>query len=178
MATAGQSSPDQRPSESPKEQFLRHYDREHAITMRVLRAYPTDKLDLKPHEVSKSALELTKVFLIERTMGTVAFNDGFAQGITGPSASPPDSWDELLAAIDNAHQKFAELVRGTPDEALSEEVKFFSGPGTLGDLSRIDLIWFFLFDEIHHRGQFSVYLRMAGGKVPSIYGPSADEPWR
>jgi len=23
----------------------------------------------------------------------------------------------------------------------------------------------------------SVYLRMAGGKVPSIYGPSADEPW-
>ena len=30
---------------------------------------------------------------------------------------------------------------------------------------------------VHHRGQFSVYLRMADGKVPSIYGPSADEPW-
>ena len=29
-------------------------------------------------------------------------------------------------------------------------------------------------DQIHHRGQFSIYLRMAGGKVPSIYGPSAD----
>jgi hypothetical protein len=25
--------------------------------------------------------------------------------------------------------------------------------------------------------QFSIYLRMADGKVPSIYGPSADEPW-
>jgi len=32
-------------------------------------------------------------------------------------------------------------------------------------------------DQIHHRGQLSVYVRMAGGKVPSIYGPSADEPW-
>lgn len=32
-------------------------------------------------------------------------------------------------------------------------------------------------DSVHHRGQFSVYLRLAGGKVPSIYGPSADEPW-
>jgi uncharacterized damage-inducible protein DinB len=32
-------------------------------------------------------------------------------------------------------------------------------------------------DIVHHRGQFSVYLRMAGGKVPSIYGPTADEPW-
>ena len=34
-----------------------------------------------------------------------------------------------------------------------------------------------LWDQIHHRGQLSVYLRMAGGSVPSIYGPSADEPW-
>jgi uncharacterized damage-inducible protein DinB len=34
-----------------------------------------------------------------------------------------------------------------------------------------------LMDSIHHRGQMSVYLRCAGGKVPSIYGPSADEPW-
>jgi uncharacterized damage-inducible protein DinB len=32
-----------------------------------------------------------------------------------------------------------------------------------------------LFDQIHHRGQLSVYVRMAGGKVPSIYGPSADD---
>jgi hypothetical protein len=30
----------------------------------------------------------------------------------------------------------------------------------------------------HHRGQLSVYLRMVGVPVPSIYGPSADEsPW-
>ena len=30
------------------------------------------------------------------------------------------------------------------------------------------------FDAIHHRGQLSAYLRPMGGKVPSIYGPSAD----
>ena len=28
---------------------------------------------------------------------------------------------------------------------------------------------------IHHRGQLSVYLRLTGTPVPSIYGPSADE---
>jgi uncharacterized damage-inducible protein DinB len=27
----------------------------------------------------------------------------------------------------------------------------------------------------HHRGQLSVYLRLLGVPVPSIYGPSADE---
>jgi uncharacterized damage-inducible protein DinB len=40
-----------------------------------------------------------------------------------------------------------------------------------------DILWIMLMDSIHHRGQLSVYVRMAGGKVPSIYGPSADEPW-
>ena len=35
-------------------------------------------------------------------------------------------------------------------------------------------LWFILFDAIHHRGQLAAYLRPMGGKVPAIYGPSAD----
>ena len=38
------------------------------------------------------------------------------------------------------------------------------------------MVWGFLFDAIHHRGQISTYLRPMGSKVPSIYGPSADDP--
>jgi uncharacterized damage-inducible protein DinB len=38
-----------------------------------------------------------------------------------------------------------------------------------------NFVWGFLFDAIHHRGQISTYLRPMGGKVPSIYGPSADD---
>ena len=52
-----------------------------------------------------------------------------------------------------------------------------TGPGKVGDLRTMDLLWTTLMDQVHHRGQLSVYTRMAGGKVPSIYGPSADEPW-
>jgi uncharacterized damage-inducible protein DinB len=37
-----------------------------------------------------------------------------------------------------------------------------------------EALWIELLDHIHHRGQFSVYLRVAGAKVPSIYGPTAD----
>jgi uncharacterized damage-inducible protein DinB len=28
---------------------------------------------------------------------------------------------------------------------------------------------------IHHRGQLTVYVRLLDGKVPGLYGPSADE---
>ena len=39
-----------------------------------------------------------------------------------------------------------------------------------------DMLFGFLLDAIHHRGQLSSYLRPMGAKVPSIYGPSADDP--
>jgi uncharacterized damage-inducible protein DinB len=37
------------------------------------------------------------------------------------------------------------------------------------------MLFGFLFDAVHHRGQLSSYLRPMGGMVPSIYGPSADD---
>lgn len=43
---------------SPKERFLGALEKEHATTMRVLRAYPADKLELRPHAKCKTAREL------------------------------------------------------------------------------------------------------------------------
>lgn len=163
---------------SPKQQFLDAYDKEHATTMRVLRAYPEDKLDLQPHPKLKNARDLAWVFVMERMLGTMALNDYFAENEPSGEGPPaPESWSELLAALEKAHQDFGDVVRSTDDQALTETVKFFVGPGEMGDIPRLDFCWFLLCDQIHHRGQFSVYLRMADGKVPSIYGPSADEPW-
>ncbi len=38
-----------------------------------------------------------------------------------------------------------------------------------------NMVWGFLFDMVHHRGQLTAYIRPMGGKVPAIYGPSADD---
>jgi uncharacterized damage-inducible protein DinB len=64
-----------------------------------------------------------------------------------------------------------------PDGDLDNTSTFFVGPKTPGPVKRSDFLWFLLHDQIHHRGQFSIYLRIVDGKVPSIYGPSLDEPW-
>jgi len=165
---------------SPKQLFLQSYEREHAITMRVLRAYPPEKSELQPHPKCKTARELAFIFALERGLATMVFEDAFGAGggpSPGKTPSPPDSWSEVLAAVEKTHKEFGEVVRATPDEKLFEKVKFFTAPKTLGDVTRLDFLWFILSDEIHHRGQFSVYLRMADAKVPSIYGPSGDEPW-
>jgi uncharacterized damage-inducible protein DinB len=79
--------------------------------------------------------------------------------------------------VEGSFTRTVALVEQMPDSQTGDTVKFFTGPKTLGDIPKLDFLWFLLCDQIHHRGQFSVYLRMAGGKVPSIYGPSGDEPW-
>jgi uncharacterized damage-inducible protein DinB len=163
---------------SSKQEFLDAYDHEHEITLRLLHAYPQDKLDLRPHPRAKNARELAFVFVLERGLGTRVWNDEFKNGV--PSGTPPkgpEDWNELLKALAKAHKDFRNLVDAAPDAMLSEKVHVLTAPKTLSEISRIDWLWFLLHDQIHHRGQFSIYLRMAGAKVPSIYGPTADEQW-
>jgi uncharacterized damage-inducible protein DinB len=164
-------------ADAAKQTFLEEYDREHATTMKVLRAYPTDQLDLRPHEMCKTAKELAWVFALERMLGPMVYNNGFPEEMTGEMPEPPETWEDVLAGVEKTHQDFRAMIADTPDDRLDDHVRFMTGPGTIGEISRMDWLWFLLHDEIHHRGQFSIYLRMAGGKVPSIYGPTADEPW-
>lgn len=165
---------------SEKQKFLEAYDREHATTMRVLRAYPEDKTDLRPHAKSKTARELAWVFVLERGLGTKVWHDEFVKAPPKPGQQPPsapEAWSDVLSALEKAHGDFRSLIESASDEELHGKVHFFTGPKQMGEISRIDWLWFLLHDQIHHRGQMSIYLRMADGKVPSIYGPSGDEPW-
>jgi uncharacterized damage-inducible protein DinB len=164
---------------SPKQAFLDAYDREHATTLRVLRAYPADQADLRPHPRCRSAREIAWTFVLERALGTKVLNNEFAAAPPARSAppSPPADWSALIAAYEKAHADYGALIRGWSDAELQQTVKFFTAPKTMGEWRRLDFAWLLLCDEIHHRGQLSVYLRAAGGKVPSIYGPSGDEPW-
>jgi uncharacterized damage-inducible protein DinB len=163
---------------TPKQVFLDTYEREHKTTMRVLSAFPAEKSDMRPHARCKTARELGWIFVLERGLGTAVMNNAFANGVPRQAPPPPpESWNDVLGAFEKAHKEYGDLIRSTPDEKLNETVKFLTAPNTLGDVRRLDFLWFMLHDEIHHRGQFSIYLRMADGKVPSIYGPSGDEPW-
>jgi uncharacterized damage-inducible protein DinB len=150
---------------TPKAQFLQTYDREHATTMKVLRAYPADRLELQPHAKCKSARELAWVFVVERGLGMAVYNNQLQELMSGVMPQLPASWDDLLKALEAASQQFRGMIEATPDAELHEKVSFFVGPQTMGEMTRLEWIWFLLHDEIHHRGQFSVYLR------------TADEPW-
>ena len=164
---------------SAKQQFFDAYELEHQRTMRVLRAYPDDQSDFKPHERSKTARDVAWPMVLgqERLM-IKALTTGFDW--SAPPGKPPEApakMSEVAAAAEQAHGRALEALKAAADAKLDGTVQFFVGPKQMGDIPVMDFLWFLLFDQVHHRGQLSVYLRMVG-KVPAIYGPSGDEPWR
>ena len=159
-----------------KQQFIDSYLRESSTTTKVLRAYPADKSELKPHHLCKSARELAWIFVGEQGMCQVAMTTGFDW--SKPPAAPPapDSLAQIIQIFEQGSQSLVDSVR-KKDDALTGSVKFPTAPRTISDVPLEQFLWMTLCDQIHHRGQFSIYLRMADGKVPSIYGPTHDEPW-
>src|SRR5687767_12886701 len=111
-------------SKSAKETFLEHYDKEHETTMRVLRAYPEDQLDLKPSPKSNSARDVAWIFVLERGLGTKVWNDGFSKGFAGGTPpKPPETWSEQLETLEKVHKEFRDLVASATDEDLEQTVK-------------------------------------------------------
>ncbi|MCM3881010.1 MAG: DinB family protein [Vicinamibacterales bacterium] len=160
---------------SAKQQYAGVYARERATTLKVLKAFPADKSSFKPHDRSSSALQLAWTFVIENNIAM-----GALHGPLDLSAGFPPvqgTYSDILHAYEASGRDLLAALEKTPDSRLSETVNFFTGPKQMGAVPVGDLLWVMLMDSIHHRGQLSVYIRLAGGKVPSIYGPSADEPW-
>jgi uncharacterized damage-inducible protein DinB len=150
------------------------YAKEHATTRKVLQAYPPAKYELKAHDRSNSAHALGWTFVIEEQLMLKALRN---QPILGGGFPPaPATWQEVLDAFDAGHAEMNAVLAAVGDADL-KPATFFVAPKTTGEFAPVDFLWFLLSDQIHHRGQLSVYLRLAGAKVPSIYGPSADEPW-
>jgi uncharacterized damage-inducible protein DinB len=158
-----------------KDMFLQTFGRECQTTLKLLKAYPAAKGDYKPHERSHSAKELAWTFVIEQGIVDMALKGkiDFSQ----PMPKPPGSLGEVIAAFEHTCRETTTKVTNASEDTLARTVQFPVGPGKMGDFRTMDVLWTTLMDQVHHRGQLSVYIRLAGGKVPSIYGPSADEPW-
>ena len=155
--------------------FADSFRREHAITVKVLRAFPPDQAELRPHERSGTAMQLARTFLGEARMSLAAAR---GEPVLGSGSAPKElTWDDVVDQFAALGEEIASVVVARGDELGSERVEFYTGPRQMGEYPAMGFLWFLLHDQIHHRGQLSVYVRLAGGKVPSIYGPTADEPW-
>ncbi len=162
-----------------KELFLAELEREAPRSRRTLEQMPEGRADWKPHDRSMAFGYLGElvatmprwiVYTIERDELDIAPKAG-----AGIQRDPLHSQADYLAAHDRAVADARAALQKTTDEFLLTQWKLLVGGNVVSDTPRYIVIRETFNHLAHHRGQFTVYLRLLGAKVPSIYGPSADD---
>lgn len=153
--------------------FIQRWEQEFPIFLRVFKALPAEKLDYRPHPRSRSAAELVWLLVYEERTGVELIKTG---KIDWRETPPPKSLDEMIKAFEKNHAELSKRLKKVSDKAWEKKKAKLMVEGHLAfETTLAEMFWVALLDAIHHRGQLSTYIRPMGGKVPSIYGPSADD---
>ena len=150
--------------------FFQKWDREAPKFDSVMDALSAARLDYRPHPNSRSAGEMVTHLAREQEMlvrmldtGRIDYKD-----------SKAEDFAEMRALWKKSTGELRERLKKLDDAGWKSPVQFFMGGKKINETTTDEMLWGFLLDMIHHRGQLSTYIRPMGGKVPAIYGPSAD----
>lgn len=147
------------------------FENEMQMTLRVFEAVPNGHLDYRPDSKSRTGLGLVRHITLEdewllNCIANGEFtpppDDSDACGIMNPADAVARYKERVPAALNR--------VRAMSGEKLSEVIDLFGKIKAPG----VNFVALATKHSVHHRGQLSTYLRQMGGKVPGIYGPSAD----
>lgn len=151
--------------------LIAEFENEMQTTLRVLDAVPTDHLDYSPDAKSKTGLGLVRHITLEdewllNCIANGEFvpppDDSDSCGIMKPADGVARYKEKVPVALDRVRAMSGEKLAATLDM-----FGFFQFPA-------VNFLALTVKHSVHHRGQLSSYLRAMGGKVPGIYGPSAD----
>jgi uncharacterized damage-inducible protein DinB len=88
-----------------------------------------------------------------------------------------ESTDSLLAKFDTLVAEARTALANLKDADVAAPWSLKHGDRVLMTTPRGVTIRSTINHLVHHRGQLTVYLRLIDVPVPSMYGPTADEPW-
>jgi len=151
---------------------------EGATTRRLLERLPQDRLGWQPHQKSMTLGRLaTHIAEIPGWVGSIVEKDEFDIGTAGHTPSTVGSVAEVIAMFDKSVATATETLKRQSNDRLLAKWQLKKNGKLVVEMPRVGMIRSFLMNHlIHHRGQLSVYLRLQNVPLPSIYGPTADEP--
>jgi uncharacterized damage-inducible protein DinB len=153
--------------------YLSFWEKEAPATRKVLSRIPQAKCDYKPDPKSRTAREIAWLVVKEELFLIDGLEKGAFNWVEEPA---PASMDEIVATYDTHHDDITKRMKAVPSAIWEKTVPFLFQGQELMRVTGFQNCWGTLFDQVHHRGQLSTYLRPMGSTVPQIYGPSADEP--
>lgn len=153
---------------TPKE-LLEHWQGHRRLTRKLIEAFP--EADLFTYSIGgmRPFAELVTEMLDTAVPGLLGIVTGHWQTIDQMvhvnGRSKPSGKEELLAQWDETTEKMNALWPQIPAERFSEtDTAFGQYEGTI-----ISFVFYFIDNEIHHRGQAYVYLRSLGIEPPAFW---------
>ncbi|PYQ85750.1 MAG: hypothetical protein DMG03_08380 [Acidobacteria bacterium] len=141
---------------------------EHPV--RVIGAIPPNKVDYRPDDIVKSAIDLAWHIVTAEVRFLNAVSSGAFDLTPMPRPDSIRTADDVNHWYSDHFAKAAEKLKQTPGDQLVKTIDFRG----IFQFPAVAYVQIGLNHSIHHRGQLSMYLRPMGAKVPSIYGESYD----
>jgi uncharacterized damage-inducible protein DinB len=158
--------------------ILAELTHEAATTRRLLDRVPERHLGWKPHEKSMTLGRLAgHIAELPGWVASIVDKDEYDIGAGGYTPPTIDRVADIMAMFDRNITTATEALKRQSDARLLANWRFKKSGKLIVELPRLAMIRSFLMNHVvHHRGQLSVYLRLQNVPLPSIYGPTADEP--
>lgn len=151
--------------------YLTDLGYETMVTRKTLAALPDAGQSYRPDPVTRTAGETAwHIALSEEWFLRSILSGEF--GMPDEQAPSDTSTSSLVAYYEGTVLPLLNQIKSLPPEKLAAPMDFFG----MFQNAAVTYLGFMLRHSVHHRGQLAAMLRGAGGKVPNIYGGSADEP--
>ena len=157
-------------------EFFRQQFIEEAVTTRkMLARVPDQSYNYRPHEksmVMKSLIshiaDLPGWFHLTLTTDELDFQKGYKMPDIKANA-------DLLAYFDKRYNDGLSALVAENEKELKRSWTLRNGENIYATNPKIDVLKMSMSQQIHHRAQLGVYLRLLNVPIPGSYGPSADE---
>jgi len=161
--------------------LLAEFDHEMQTTRALLARTPEADSAWRPHPKSTSlgelAIHVASLVGVAKLVAEHPEIDFSPPG--GAPFRPPrfETTAKLLELFDRNREAARAAIALVSDEAMQQPWSLRNAGVTFFTIPRIGAFRTFVMNHIiHHRGQLSVYYRLRDVPLPSIYGPTADEP--
>ena len=158
--------------------LLEELDREAPRTRRALQNVPLGRDDWTPHPKSMPLARLAGLVATMPSWISLIIEQDELDLTPPPGQSQyqQPATDKLAETLDaNVAKGRASLQKTNDDYLMTTNWRLRAGGKVVMDQPRHIVLRDTLMHLAHHRGQLTVYLRLCGQPVPSIYGPIADD---
>ena len=161
-------------NKSTCELYVAEIKSETVATKKCLERIPATLFDFKPHETSMKMGYL--VLLVAEIPGwiTTMIRDSEIDLATYPHLEFKDT-ETLVKHYQEGVADAISALENITDEQINTKFVLKQKGQVVWQVDKLQGIGETINHWVHHRGQLTVYMRLNGIAVPSIYGPSADD---